>query len=96
MKTCGGLILLATLFCSVLSPLTFHLPAAPDGAAACLATLDVCHASGSPAAVSADMPFYCEGHADLARFETTSPYGLQVFVAVPFPSPSPEEHPPRA
>jgi hypothetical protein len=59
-------------------------------------TIDVCHASSLPGSVNADMPFFCEGHADLVRLETVGSHPIYSQLSVPISISYQEERPPKA
>ncbi len=96
MKSGSALILLITLICSVLSPLTVQISSAPNSNVTYLVTLDVCHASSSPGSINTEMPFYCEDSMELAGLEETLRYHLSSQVSVPVRISSLDERPPEA
>jgi hypothetical protein len=80
----------------MLSPLTLHVTISPDSRVTCLVTLDVCHASSSPASVNADMPLFCEGLVDLVLLEAVASHPIYSQLSAPLLIPCPEERPPKA
>ena len=95
MRLVSTFILLMALVCAILSPLTIQVTISPDSRVTYLVTPDVCHASSSPVSVNADMPFFCEGPADLVRLETVGPHQIYSQLSVPLSIPYPEERPPK-